>query len=158
MRTMSAKDAKNHFGELLLEAQKAPVTIEKNGRPVAVLLSIEEHEAAEKMKLERLRSMIAEADDAIARGEEFDWTDEFRRRFGPKERQSSPPLNPRVTEARRVTLAAPARRDMAEIWSWIAVGNGIRRADAVLSRLREACAVLAGNPMIGRERPDVRRA
>ena len=35
MRTMSAKDAKNHFGELLLEAQKAPVTIEKNGRPVA---------------------------------------------------------------------------------------------------------------------------
>ena len=36
MRTMSAKDAKNHFGELLLEAQKAPVTIEKNGRPVAV--------------------------------------------------------------------------------------------------------------------------
>ena len=76
MRTMSAKDAKNHFGELLLEAQKAPVTIEKNGRPVAVLLSIEEHEAAEKMKLERLRSMIAEADDAIARGEEFDWTDD----------------------------------------------------------------------------------
>ena len=75
MRTMSAKDAKNHFGELLLEAQKAPVTIEKNGRPVAVLLSIDEHEAAEKMKLERLRSMIAEADDAIARGEEFDWTD-----------------------------------------------------------------------------------
>ena len=45
---------------------------------------------------------------------------------------------------------------MAEIWSWIAVDNGIRRADAVLSRLREACAVLAGNPMIGRERPDVR--
>ena len=70
MRTMSAKDAKNHFGELLLEAQKAPVTIEKNGRPVAVLLSIEEYEAAEKMKLERLRSMIAEADDAIARGED----------------------------------------------------------------------------------------
>ena len=43
---------------------------------------------------------------------------------------------------------------MAEIWSWIAVGNGIARADAVLSRLLEACAVLAGNPVIGRERPD----
>ena len=38
MRTMSAKDAKNHFGELLMEAQRAPVTIEKNGKPVAVLL------------------------------------------------------------------------------------------------------------------------
>lgn len=31
MRTMSAKDAKNHFGELLMEAQRAPVTIEKSG-------------------------------------------------------------------------------------------------------------------------------
>jgi prevent-host-death family protein len=62
MRTMSAKDAKNHFGELLLEAQKAPVTIEKNGRPVAVLLSFEEHEAAERMKLDLVRAMVAEAD------------------------------------------------------------------------------------------------
>ena len=77
MRTMSAKDAKNHFGELLLEAQKAPVTIEKNGKPVAVLLSFEEHEEIEKLKLERLRAMIAEADEAVARGELFEWTDEL---------------------------------------------------------------------------------
>ena len=55
MRTMSAKDAKNHFGELLLEAQKAPVTIEKNGKPVAVVLSFEEHEQIEQAKLERLQ-------------------------------------------------------------------------------------------------------
>ena len=59
MRTMSAKDAKNHFGELLLEAQKAPVTIEKNGKPVAVLLSFDDHEAVERLKLERLRAMVA---------------------------------------------------------------------------------------------------
>lgn len=77
MRTMSAKDAKNRFGELLLEAQRAPVTIEKNGKPVAVLLSFEEHEEIEKLKLERLRAMIAEADEAVARGEEYEWTDEL---------------------------------------------------------------------------------
>lgn len=77
MRTMSAKDAKNHFGELLMEAQKAPVTIEKNGRPVAVLLSFEEHEAVEKLKLDRLRAMIAEADEAVARGDLHEWTDEL---------------------------------------------------------------------------------
>lgn len=77
MRTMSAKDAKNHFGELLMEAQKAPVTIEKNGRPVAVLLSFEEHEEIERLKLERLRSMIAEADEAVARGDVYEWTDEL---------------------------------------------------------------------------------
>ena len=158
MRTMSAKDAKNHFGELLLEAQKAPVTIEKNGRPVAVLLSIEEHEAAEKMKLERLRvdDRRSRRRDRARRGVRLDRRP-FGRRFAPKERQSSPPRNPRVTEARRVTLAAPARRDLAEIWSWIAVDNGMpARRRACSSRLREACAVLAGNPMIGRERPDVR--
>lgn len=81
MRTMSAKDAKNHFGELLLEAQKAPVTIEKNGRPVAVLLSFEEHEEIEKLRLDRLRAMIAEADDAVARGDVHEWTDELSRQI-----------------------------------------------------------------------------
>ncbi len=75
MRTMSAKDAKNHFGELLLEAQKAPVTIEKNGRPVAVELSFEEHESVQQLKLDRLRAMIAEADAAVAAGDEAEWTD-----------------------------------------------------------------------------------
>jgi prevent-host-death family protein len=61
MRTMSAKDAKNHFGELLMEAQKAPVTIEKNGKPVAVVYSMEWHEAAEEAKLEWLKRAVAEA-------------------------------------------------------------------------------------------------
>ncbi|MFL5333084.1 MAG: type II toxin-antitoxin system prevent-host-death family antitoxin [Geminicoccaceae bacterium] len=81
MRAMSAKDAKNHFGELLLEAQKAPVTIEKNGRPVAVLLSFEEYEAAERMKLDVVRAMVAEADEAAARGDEAEWTEELTARI-----------------------------------------------------------------------------
>lgn len=75
MRTMSAKDAKNHFGELLLEAQKAPVAIEKNGKPVAVVYSFEEHHHIEQAKLEWLRAAIAEADQAVARGEEVEWTE-----------------------------------------------------------------------------------
>jgi prevent-host-death family protein len=79
MRTMSAKDAKNHFGELLLEAQRAPVTIEKNGKPVAVLVSFEEHEEIERTRLEWLRAAIAEADRAVARGEVVVWTDEVTR-------------------------------------------------------------------------------
>lgn len=61
MRTMSAKEAKNHFGELLMEAQKAPVTIEKNGKPVAVVYSMEWHEAAEEAKLDWLRRVVAAA-------------------------------------------------------------------------------------------------
>lgn len=61
MRRMSAKEAKNHFGELLMEAQKAPVTIEKNGKPVAVVYSMEWHEAAEEAKLDWLKRAVAEA-------------------------------------------------------------------------------------------------
>jgi prevent-host-death family protein len=77
MRTMSAKDAKNHFGELLLEAQKAPVTIEKNGRPVAVLYSYEDHHHVEQAKLEWLKAAIAESDADVAAGRVYELTDDL---------------------------------------------------------------------------------
>lgn len=41
--TFTAKEAKNNFGRLLDEARRIPVTIEKNGRPVAVVMSLEEY-------------------------------------------------------------------------------------------------------------------
>ncbi|MFM9846450.1 MAG: type II toxin-antitoxin system Phd/YefM family antitoxin [Hyphomicrobiaceae bacterium] len=44
MKSMSAKDAKNEFGRLIDTARAEPVTIEKHGRPVVVVLSIEEYE------------------------------------------------------------------------------------------------------------------
>lgn len=44
MRTMSAKDAKNAFGLLLDNARAGPVTVEKHGRPVVVVMSVEEFE------------------------------------------------------------------------------------------------------------------
>jgi antitoxin Phd len=43
MKTMTARDAKNRFGELLDVAQREAVTIQKRGRPVAVLLSQEQY-------------------------------------------------------------------------------------------------------------------
>ncbi|MSO92237.1 MAG: type II toxin-antitoxin system Phd/YefM family antitoxin [Rhodospirillales bacterium] len=50
MKTVAAKDAKNRFGELLDTARREPVTIEKNGRPVAVVLSSEEYERLESLE------------------------------------------------------------------------------------------------------------
>ena len=44
MKTMSAKDAKNGFGRLIDTARQEPVTIEKHGRPVVVMVSLEEYE------------------------------------------------------------------------------------------------------------------
>lgn len=41
---MSAKDAKNSFGMLLDYARAEPVKVEKHGRPVVVVISVEEFE------------------------------------------------------------------------------------------------------------------
>jgi prevent-host-death family protein len=42
MNYISATDAKNRFGELLEQARKEPVHVQKNGRDVAVVISPEE--------------------------------------------------------------------------------------------------------------------
>jgi prevent-host-death family protein len=42
MKSMSARDAKNHFGEFLDASQREPVVITKNGRPVGIMISIED--------------------------------------------------------------------------------------------------------------------
>ena len=42
MRTLSAREAKYGFGRLIDLARAEPVTVEKHGRPVVVVLSVEE--------------------------------------------------------------------------------------------------------------------
>ncbi|MES9970318.1 MAG: type II toxin-antitoxin system Phd/YefM family antitoxin [Candidatus Thiodiazotropha sp.] len=44
MKRMSAKDAKNGFGRLVDTARAEPVMVEKHGRPVVVVISVEEYE------------------------------------------------------------------------------------------------------------------
>lgn len=44
MKNFSARDAKNQFGLMIDTARLEPVVIEKHGRPVAVVCSIEEFE------------------------------------------------------------------------------------------------------------------
>ena len=44
MQSMSARDAKNAFGRLIDLARAGPVCIEKYGRSVVVVLSVEEYE------------------------------------------------------------------------------------------------------------------
>ncbi len=79
MKAVSAKDAKNRFGELMDTVQREPVSIEKHGRPVAVVLS---EVAYEKMKLEHLQAMLAVGEAQLDRGEGIDgkeFFDELRR-------------------------------------------------------------------------------
>ena len=50
MQVTTARDAKNRFGQLLDDARVEPVAIEKHGRPVAVLMSLEEFERLEALE------------------------------------------------------------------------------------------------------------
>lgn len=53
MRSISAKDAKYGFGRLIDTARAEPVTVEKHGRAVVVVLAIEEYERLKAIELER---------------------------------------------------------------------------------------------------------
>lgn len=44
MNTVTASEAKTHFGALIDRVQHEPVTIQKQGRPVAVLVSYEAYD------------------------------------------------------------------------------------------------------------------
>ena len=69
MTSMTANAAKTRFGELLDTAQREPVTIEKHGRPVAVVMSMAAYEEAEALKLERLRFEARMGLEALDAGE-----------------------------------------------------------------------------------------
>ena len=57
---LNASDAKREFGELLLKSQYAPVGINKNGKPVAVVVSIKEYEQLELLKEYKLKMLLKE--------------------------------------------------------------------------------------------------
>jgi prevent-host-death family protein len=69
MEVLTANKAKTHFGELLMKVQKAPVQIDKNGKPVAVVVSIEDYEATEKIKFQLLQQRAKQAKIDIANGD-----------------------------------------------------------------------------------------
>ncbi len=69
MQSITAHDAKARFSNLLDTARREPVTIEKHGRAVAVVMSKEEFDDIEAMKLEYLRSEIQKGIDASDAGD-----------------------------------------------------------------------------------------
>jgi prevent-host-death family protein len=54
MTEMTALDAKNRFGRLMDLAQRAPVTITKNGRASVVVMSADAYERRRKAAARRL--------------------------------------------------------------------------------------------------------
>jgi prevent-host-death family protein len=60
MERINATDAKREFGEVLLKAQQAPVGIDKNGKPVAVMLSADDYAEMAALNRQYLERAIAE--------------------------------------------------------------------------------------------------
>ena len=77
MDTIPAADAKTNFGALLDKAQREPVTISKNGRPVAVVMSADAFEEQQRIKLEFLRREISKGLDDLKRGKVVSAEDAF---------------------------------------------------------------------------------
>lgn len=57
-KTIPAAEAKTNFGALLERVQREPLMISKNGRPVAVLMAIDEFETHQRLKLKQLRREV----------------------------------------------------------------------------------------------------
>jgi len=82
METVTASRAREDFGATLDRAIREPVMIERNGRPVAVIQSVEEFQRmkeAEDRELDRLEAAILKG---FAPGlERFELTDELFERL-----------------------------------------------------------------------------
>ena len=79
MDSLSANEAKTHFGDMLLKAQRSPIRIKKNGKPVAVIMSTEEYESMENLKLQFLQARAAKAREDIAAGNLIDGEEFFKK-------------------------------------------------------------------------------
>ncbi len=69
MEMLNASDAKREFGEMLLKSQHEPVGINKNGKPVAVVLSIKEYEQLELLKKYKLKMLLKEGLNDLQSGQ-----------------------------------------------------------------------------------------
>jgi len=72
MDSLTANEAKSQFGDMLLKAQRAPVQINKNGKPIAVVMSMDEYEGIEAMKLRLLQVRVDKAKIDIQAGNTVD--------------------------------------------------------------------------------------
>ena len=76
-KCVPAAEAKTNFGALPEKAQRGPVAISKKGRPVAVLMSMDEFEDHQRFKLEQLRREVRAGLEDLEAGEVVDGAEAF---------------------------------------------------------------------------------
>ena len=78
MKSVTALEAKNRFGEVLEAAQRQPVCITRNGRPSVVMISAESYARRQRMARDRLRQAMERAGEhAAAQGMNEDLLDQL---------------------------------------------------------------------------------
>ena len=66
MKTVTATDAKNRFGDLLEESASGPVRIDRNGRPVAYVVSADDYDILKDLLgLTRVKRLVAEGHKGV---------------------------------------------------------------------------------------------
>ncbi len=78
MESLTANQAKTGFGGMLLKAQAEPVQINKNGKPVAVIMSAEQYHAMDsavirslRVAADRVKSMTEEEVNKLQDADDF---------------------------------------------------------------------------------------
>jgi prevent-host-death family protein len=72
METLTANEARVRFGDLLIKSQKGPVQITRSGKPISVMISADDYETMEEMKMRYLKEKLAQAKDDIDNGRFID--------------------------------------------------------------------------------------
>ena len=77
MESITANQAKTHFGSMLLKVQDQAVQINKNGKPVAVVMSMADYQDIENLKLHFLQQRAQRAKDDMLNNRLIDGDDFF---------------------------------------------------------------------------------
>lgn len=75
MKTISATQAAKNFGQVLDNARSGHITIEKQGRPVAVVYSYDESQAIEEMKMRDLKQSLEQGIKEFSAGKAMPFDD-----------------------------------------------------------------------------------
>jgi prevent-host-death family protein len=71
MEKLNASDAQRAFNTILMKVQQAPIGINENGKPIAVVVSAMEYEQIERIKQRNLEAAIQESMDDLATGNTY---------------------------------------------------------------------------------------
>jgi prevent-host-death family protein len=79
METLSASDTRRVFGEVILKAQQGPLRINKNGKPVAVMISATAYAEIENMNRKFLQLAIDKGLEDVKEGRVYDGSETLAR-------------------------------------------------------------------------------